>query len=148
VIEGRSLLPLLHGKAPADWRRVAVSEYDYSMLEARLFLNQPIRDCRLYMAFDGRWKYIHATGFRPLLFDLERDPRELVDLGAAPRFAEERARLRDALLDWALRDHNRITTTDSRIEGYAKGQQLRSGIVIGYWDEEELAAERRRLGIV
>jgi arylsulfatase A-like enzyme len=148
VIEGRSLLPLLHGKAPADWRRVAFSEYDYSMLEARLILNQPIRDCRLYLAFDGRWKYIHATGYRPLLFDLERDPRELVDLGDVPRFAEERARLRDALLDWALRDHNRITTTDSRIEGYAKGQQLRSGIVIGYWDEEELAAERRRLGIV
>ncbi|MBV9552759.1 MAG: alkaline phosphatase family protein [Alphaproteobacteria bacterium] len=148
VVEGRSLLPLLHGEMSADWRRFAFSEYDYAMLEARLTLNQPIRDCRLYMVFDGRWKYIHATGFRPLLFDLARDPGELRDLGADPAFAAERERLRAALLDWALADHNRITTPDSRIEAYANGQQLRSGIVIGYWDEPELAAERARLGIV
>jgi arylsulfatase A-like enzyme len=147
VIEGRSLLPLLRGPAPADWRRHAFSEYDYAMLEARLFLDQPIRDCRLYMVFDGRWKYIHATGFRPLLFDLETDPDELRDLGADPARADERTRLRGALLDWALADHNRITTSDERIGGYAGGRQLRSGIAIGYWDEEELAAERKRLGI-
>jgi arylsulfatase A-like enzyme len=147
VIEGRSLLPLLHGAAPVDWRRCVFSEYDYAMLEARLTLNQPIRDCRLFMAFDGRWKYVHATGFRPLLFDLTSDPGELRDLGADPHHADERARLREALFDWALRDHNRITTPDSRIEGYAKGQQLRSGIVIGYWDEAELQAEKTRLGL-
>jgi arylsulfatase A-like enzyme len=117
------------------------------MLEARLTLNQPIRDCRLYMAFDGRWKYIHATGFRPLLFDLKADPHELRDLVADPAHEEERVRLRGALLDWALTDHNRITTSDARIDSYARGQQLRSGILIGYWDEEELAAARAKLGI-
>jgi arylsulfatase A-like enzyme len=147
VIEGRSLLPLLHGAAPKDWRRITFSEYDYSMLDARLTLNQPIPDCRLFMAFDGRWKYVHATGFRPLLFDLTTDPGELRDLGAAPDLAGERERLHDALLDWALRDHNRITTSDTQIAGYAGGQQLRSGIIIGYWDEAELQAERARLGI-
>jgi arylsulfatase A-like enzyme len=147
VIEGRSLLPLLHDENPPAWRRTIFSEYDYAMLEARLTLNQPIRDCRLYMAFDGRWKYIHATGFRPLLFDLHDDPRELRDLGADPAFAEERDRLCEALLDWALADHNRITTTDARIDNYARGQQLRSGILIGYWDEAELAAARGRLAI-
>ena len=147
VIEGRSLLPLLHGAAPADWRRTIFSEYDYAMLEARLTLNQPIRDCRLFMAFDGRWKYIHATGFRPLLFDLKTDPNELRDLGADPAYEDERAWLRAVLLDWALTDHNRITTSDARIDAYARGQQLRSGILIGYWDEEELAAARAKLGI-
>jgi arylsulfatase A-like enzyme len=148
VIEGRSLLPLLRGDKPDDWRRCVFSEYDYAMLDARLTLNQPIRDCRLYMAFDGRWKYVHATGFRPLLFDLASDPGELADLGADPRYESEWARLREALLDWALTDHNRITTTDARIEGYAGGQQLRSGILIGYWDEAELAAASVRLGIL
>ncbi len=147
VVEGRSLLPLLYGTKPPDWRRTIFSEYDYSMLETRLTLNQPIRDCRLYMAFDGRWKYIHATGFRPLLFDLASDPRELADLGGDPAYAAPCARMREALLDWALSDHNRITTPDSRIENYARGQQLRSGILIGYWDEAELAAARARLGI-
>ncbi len=147
VIEGRSLLPLLRGEGPVNWRRVIFSEYDYSMLEARLILSQPIRDCRLFMVFDGRWKYIHAIGFRPLLFDLQIDPGELRDLGADPRFASERARLKEALLDWALKDHNRITMPDERIAGYATGRQLRTGIVIGYWNEAELDAERRRLGI-
>ena len=82
---GPSLLPLLRGERPADWRRCVFSEYDYSMQEARLSLNQPIRDCRLFMVFDGRWKYIHATGFRPMLFDLATDPDEFHDLGADPR---------------------------------------------------------------
>jgi len=147
VVEGRSLLPLLYGVKPPDWRRTVFSEYDYAMLEARLTLNQPIRDCRLYMAFDGRWKYIHATGFRPLLFDLASDPRELNDLGGDPSYADQCARMREALLDWALADHNRITTPDARIESYGRGQQLRSGILIGYWDEAELADARARLGI-
>jgi arylsulfatase A-like enzyme len=145
IVEGRSLLPLLHGAVPGRWRQAVFSEYDYAMLEARLTLNQPIRDCRLFMVFDGRWKYIHATGFRPLLFDLARDPGELVDLGGDPAFAGECERLRAALLDWALSDHARITMPDARIEAYAKGQQLRSGILIGYRDESELAAARARL---
>ena len=147
VVEGRSLMPLLRGEPPADWRRYVFSEYDYAMLEARLSLNQPIGDCRLFMVFDGRWKYVHATGFRPLLYDLATDPQEFHDLGADPRYANEGARLRGALLDWALRDHNRITMPDRRIEAYARGQQLKSGILIGYWDESELAAARARIGL-
>ncbi len=76
IVEGRSLAPLLRGEAPAAWRQYAVSEYDYAMLEARLALRQPIADCKLFMVFDGRWKYIHATGFRPMLYDLGSDPQE------------------------------------------------------------------------
>ncbi len=144
VVEGRSLMPLLRGETPIAWRRFAFSEYDYAMLEARLTLNQPIGDCRLYMVFDGRWKYIHATGFRPMLFDLANDRREFYDLGADPRCAGEDARLREALLEWALRDHNRITMPDRAIAAYADGRQLKSGILIGYWDEAELAAARAR----
>ncbi len=30
-LEGRSLLPFLRGAAPPEWRRFAISEYDYSM---------------------------------------------------------------------------------------------------------------------
>ncbi len=99
------------------------------------------------MVFDGRWKYIHATGFRPMLFDLVADPDEFVDLGAEPQFSPERARLREALLDWALRDHNRITMPDSRIAPYAGRQQLKSGILIGYRDEAEVAAAKAALGL-
>ncbi len=146
VVEGRSLMPFLRGETPAKWRQWAFSEYDYAMLEARLTLNQPIGDCRLFMVFDGRWKYIHAIGFRPLLYDLATDPREFHDLGADPRHTRESARLREALFDWALRDHTRITMPDHKISAYADGQQVKSGILIGYWDEMELTDARAKIG--
>ena len=97
------------------------------MMEARLTLDQPIADCRLFMVFDGRWKFVHAMGFRPMLYDLASDPQEFCDLGGDERFAAERARLREALLEWALRDHARITMPDARIAGYADGAQARAG---------------------
>ena len=147
VLEGVSLLPLLRDEAVPGWRRCVFSEYDYSMQEARLFLDQPIRDCRLFMVFDRRWKYIHATGFRPMLFDLAGDPDEFCDVGGDPRYAAECERLRGELLDWALRDHNRITMSDARISPYAGRQQLKSGILIGYWDEAEVAEAKARLGL-
>ena len=49
--------------------------------------------------------------------------------------------------DWALRDHNRITMPDERIAPYAGRQQLKSGILIGYWDEAEVADAKARLGL-
>ena len=64
------------------------SEYDYAMQDVRLKLDQPIEQCRLFMVFDGRWKYIHASGFRPMLYDLETDPQELTDRGDDPACAE------------------------------------------------------------
>jgi arylsulfatase A-like enzyme len=138
IVEGRSLLPLLHGATAPAWRNFVVSEYDYSTLDVRVALQQPIPECRLFMVFDGRWKFIHAPGFRPMLFDLAEDPQELVDLGADPRFENERGRLRDALLGWALRDHARITMTDERIAGHGPSAQLKAGILIGYWDKAEM----------
>src|SRR5258706_13689496 len=55
ILEGRSLLPLLRGETPANWRKVVFSEYDYSMQDVRLKLNQPIEQCRLFMVYGGRW---------------------------------------------------------------------------------------------
>jgi arylsulfatase A-like enzyme len=146
ILEGRSLLPLLHGPTPADWRTVLFSEYDYAMQDVRLKLNQPIAHCRLFLAFDGRWKYIHASGFRPMLYDLATDPEEFVDRGDDPDCAGEIARLQAALMDWALRPKGRITTPDAKIANYADKQlQVKAGVLIGIWDEAELAAIRKRI---
>jgi arylsulfatase A-like enzyme len=147
VIEGRSLLPLLRGETPPTWRSCVFSEYDYAMMPVRRTLGTPIDGSRLFMVFDGRWKYIHAPGFRPMLYDLHDDPAELLDRGADPACAEERARLKEALLEWALRDHNRITMPDARIAAYGEAAQLRSGILIGYWSEDELRRARADFGL-
>jgi arylsulfatase A-like enzyme len=145
IVEGRSLGPWLRGEAPSHWRTHVFSEYDYSMQDVRRYLDLPVDKCRLFMVFDGRWKYIHAPGFRPMLYDLRSDPRDLLELGADPAHEETLIKMRAALLDWALADHNRITMPDARIEAYSSAAQLKNGILIGYWDEAELEEARRRM---
>jgi arylsulfatase A-like enzyme len=148
ILEGRSLMPLLRGETPADWRKVVFSEYDYSMQDVRLTLGQPIEQCRLFMVFDGRWKYIHASGFRPMLYDLLEDPQEFVDRGADPSCGDVIARLQSALFDWALHPKGHITTSTEKIAAYASQQlQVKGGILIGIWDEAELSAIRQKIGI-
>ena len=147
ILEGRSLMSWLRGSAPADWRKVVFSEYDYSMQDVRLKLNQPVDQCRLFMVFDGRWKYVHATGFRPMLYDLFEDPQELVDRGDDSTCAGVVARLRDELFEWALHPKGHITTSNEKISAYADQHlQVKRGVLIGIWDEAELAQIRRRLG--
>ena len=148
ILEGRCLTPLLHGERPSDWRKVVFSEYDYCMQDVRLKLNQPIEQCRLFMAFDGRWKYIHASGFRPMLYDLLEDPQELTDRGEDPYRADVIARLQSALFDWALHPKGHITSSTEKIAAYAEKQlQVKGGILIGIWDEAELSAIRKKIGI-
>jgi len=147
VVEGRSLVPWLRGGRPAQWRSHVFSEYDYSMQDVRGQLGLSVEKCRLFMAFDGRWKYVHAPGFRPMLFDLEADPQEFEDRGADPNYQAQCASMREALFEWSLTDHNRITVPDARIEAYNSKAQLKSGVLIGYWDETEVAEARRRFGL-
>jgi arylsulfatase A-like enzyme len=146
ILEGRSLMPWLHGERPAGWRKVVFSEYDYSMQDVRVMLNQPIEQCRLFMVFDGRWKYIHASGFRPMLYDLASDRHEFADRGEDASCADVIARLQSALFDWALHPKGHITTSNAKIAGYADKQlQVKGGILIGIWDEAELAAIRHKI---
>src|ERR1700744_2552417 len=145
ILEGRSLMPLLRGET-TPWRNVVFSEYDSSMQDGRLQLNQPIEQCRLFFVFDGRWKYLHASGFRPMLYDLHSDPQEFADRGDDPACADVIARLQAALFDWALHPKMHITTPNAKIASYAdKQMQVKGGILIGIWDEAELAAIRARI---
>ncbi len=138
ILEGRDLTPLLqHRETPPNWRRYAISEYDYAVREARKFLGIAQEDARLIMARDARYKYVHAEGFRPMLFDLEADPGELKDLGTDLAFADVRERMAQAINVWARRHHNKITVTRERIEMMSSGEPR--GIVIGVWDEADYA---------
>ncbi|MEM7234431.1 MAG: sulfatase-like hydrolase/transferase, partial [Planctomycetota bacterium] len=50
---------------------------------------------------DGRWKlHIYPKVNHTLLFDLQNDPHELVNLAEAPEHAEERNRLRKLMENW------------------------------------------------
>ncbi|MFK7992922.1 MAG: sulfatase-like hydrolase/transferase [Granulosicoccus sp.] len=136
IIEGRDLTPLLHGQQGFQ-RRYSISEHDYSSFEMARVLGVPQEDARTVMIFDGRWKYIRCEGFAPVLFDLETDPHELLDLGISSiqEHDEVRYRMEAALLSWATQHHSRITATKQVLSSQGKAAQ--SGILIGFWDEAE-----------
>lgn len=137
ILEGQSLLPLLHDPAPRPLRAAVFSEYDYAFRQARKALGRDIPDCAMQMVFDGRFKMICARGFRPALYDLQSDPEELHDLGKSESVAPVIHRLQETLLDWALAHHNRVTRSDSAIDAYA-GSEFAAGIRIGFWDQSDL----------
>ncbi|KMW57987.1 Sulfatase family protein [Candidatus Rhodobacter oscarellae] len=138
--EGRDLTALLHGEAP-KLRDFAFSEYDYATRPAREAIGNAQEDARLWMVRDARWKLTYAEGFRPMLFDMESDPDELLDLGAsdAPAAAAARARLTEALFAWTRRHHNRHTKDPQWFDDVLGKEP--PGVLIGYWDEEDLAAD-------
>lgn len=128
ILEGRSLRPWLHGETP-DWRKVCISEYDYSATPMRDVVGVSNRDARLFMVFDGRFKLIHAeAGFRPMLFDLETDPHEFIDLAKDDAHGPEIARLYDHLARWGRRMSQRVTRSDADIDN-ARGKSGRRGIL-------------------
>ena len=141
IIEGRSLMPWLHGDTPETWRDVVISEYDYSATGMRDMVGVSNRDARLFMVFDGRWKMMHAEGgFRPMLFDLETDPSEFHDLGADPAYQDQIDRLYGHLHAWALRLSQRVTRSDEMIDKM-KTKGARVGILLHLYDGSEVPEE-------
>ncbi|MDW4499690.1 sulfatase-like hydrolase/transferase [Sulfitobacter sp. D35] len=140
ILEGRSLMPWLRGETPV-WRECAISEFDYAATSAGQSLGLAPRDCRLFMAFDGRYKLVHAEGgFRPMLFDLDRDPREFEDLAKAGGHDAVIDRLYDRLNAWARRQSQRVTVSDAQIQGN-RGASTRRGILPFLVDGSEVPNE-------
>lgn len=136
-LEGCSLVPWLHNKAASEWREYVISEYDYAQLGAADKFNISPKDARLFMVLDRRYKFIHALGFRPLLFDLKEDPKELNDLGESADHQEVCGRLLNVLNEWGLRNSQRTTISDNQIV-QKRGESFARGILIGVKGSEEL----------
>ncbi|MEL6689726.1 MAG: sulfatase-like hydrolase/transferase, partial [Pseudomonadota bacterium] len=140
IIEGRSLLPWLRGESP-EWRDFVISETDYSVTPMAEKLGLADDEARLFMIFDGRWKMVHADGgFRPMLYDLETDPEELVDLGAVPEHAPQITRLYGELAKWSRRQSQRVATSKEMLAGM-RGSGPGKGILMFMVDGDELPPE-------
>jgi arylsulfatase A-like enzyme len=131
-VEGVSLLPLVRAEVPASWRDAAFAELDYGFRRARRTLGRGPGDCRAWMVRTPEWKYVHWAGFRPQLFDLAADPRELADLGTDPRLGAVRARMRERLLEWLASSKRRTTADDAEVERHTDTHRAH-GIHIGIW---------------
>ncbi|MBZ0162873.1 MAG: sulfatase-like hydrolase/transferase [Notoacmeibacter sp.] len=134
IVEGRSLMPFLHGTPPHEWREYAISEYDYSATPHCRALGVEPGRARLFMVADKRWKFMHAEGFdRPMLFDMLEDPNELRDLGTDPAHEATRQLMYARLGEWGRRNSQRTTRSDAEIGEY-RLQSGDKGVILGAWD--------------
>lgn len=137
ILEGESLMPILRGERVGTLRDYVICEYDYSGSPLAKLLGVSVRDAVMFMIADARWKLIHCEGgFRPLLFDLENDPRELVDLGESEAHQEVIAGMYDKLFQWARRPSQRTTRSEAQLIEM-RGKSGRRGIVLGVYDEND-----------
>lgn len=140
IVEGRSLLPWLQGETP-DWRKYAISEYDYSVTPQAVKLGVEPRDARLFMVYDGRYKMMHAEGgFRPMLFDLKNDPEEFHDLAKGNDHQDQIDQLYKYLGEWGLRMSQRVTKSEDDIRAM-RGRSMRRGILPFLADGTEVDEE-------
>jgi len=144
ILEGHSLLPLLHGINSQPIRDYAFSEYDFSVTPAAHSMDIDPRKAQLYMVTDKRWKYIFTEGdeFLPMLFDRQTDPDELRDLGASElaEHTEAMARMFEALSKWWRRVNQRTTRSENDVRNM-RGKSTRKGIILGVYDGSEVDAE-------
>jgi len=115
AMDGRSLLPLMGGAVPEDWRDHAVSELDFADLEVptpwQRALGLAPEACNLTILREARWKLVHFNGgLPPMLFDLAADPGEMTDLAGDPAHAGELLRLTRRVLDHRMRQADHALT--------------------------------------
>jgi arylsulfatase A-like enzyme len=132
LLEGRSLMPLLHGIDVVNWRDCVFCELDYSFRDARKALKRGPDECYAWMVRTARWKYVHFQGLRPQLFDMQNDPMELHDLGAATECASIRAEMKDRLAEWLMSLKRRTTIDNASVERSTEGWK-NIKMKIGVW---------------
>ncbi|MCQ4160105.1 alkaline phosphatase family protein [Roseomonas sp. GC11] len=111
--DGRSVLPLLRGETPADWREHLFYEYDFRDIhysQPETALGVAMDDAALCVVQDEAWKYVHFSGLPPLLFDLRRDPQQFENLAQDPAHAEVVARYAQKALSHRMRHAERTLT--------------------------------------
>jgi arylsulfatase A-like enzyme len=130
-LEGASLLPLLHGGAPA-WRDSVYSELDYSFKQARLRLGKTPQNARAFSLRTARWRYVYWLDEPEQLYDLQSDPEEMHDLGRDAGTLGRRIELRTQLFDWLARRKRRTTVSDAVVERGTHAHK-RAGVYFGQW---------------
>jgi arylsulfatase A-like enzyme len=133
LLEGQSLLPLLrsrHGRTRGE----AFAELDYALYPAARELGLDWHRARAVMIRTDRWKLVHYDGFRPQLFDLERDPNEFQDLGSDRSFVGARIELYERLFSWTRRRRNRAAMSDETLRDIGDRSRPKGlAIRIGQW---------------
>ena len=126
AMDGRSLLPLLRGEAPPDWRRYSFSELDFSEPEAPTLWEQALgtnaSNSSLGILRDERFTLVEfAADLPPLLFD-HQNAGEFENVADRPEYQQDMMRLLRQMLRHRMQyaDHtlslHSITTDGPKVQ--------------------------------
>lgn len=118
-MDGVSLKPFLEGAPPEKWRDAVHLELEFSephfTTEWQKTTGVSLHEANLAILREERFKLVHFNGgLAPLLFDLENDPDELVNLANEPSHAATLLRLTRKLLNHRM-CHSDRTLADVKI---------------------------------
>jgi len=130
-IEGRSLVPLLHGAAP-PWRDFVYSELDYGFRGARVTLGRTPAQSRAFSLRTATHRWVHWLDLPEQLWDLGTDPDQFDDLGRDSGTEGLRRTMRETLLRFMLARKRRTTVSDEFV--VARTDMHKSaGVFFGQW---------------
>ncbi|MFW8633515.1 sulfatase-like hydrolase/transferase [Cribrihabitans pelagius] len=117
AMDGRSLLPLLRGEAPADWRQHSFSELDFGEVEAaslwQHMLGTGVSESSLAILRDARFTLVEfAADLPPLLFD-RAGAGEMENVAEDLAFAAELHRMTRHMLKHRMRNMDHTLSLDT-----------------------------------
>ncbi|MFT4716573.1 MAG: arylsulfatase A-like enzyme [Paracoccaceae bacterium] len=110
VMNGHSLRPFLAGETPSNWREYVHLELDFTEAGLDMLKLAGLRPDQANLAIlrGKSMKLVHfASGFTPLLFDLENDPNEQSNLADDPKYAQAMLDMTRALLSHRMQNLDR-----------------------------------------
>jgi arylsulfatase A-like enzyme len=112
--DGCSLMPFLAGRQPDNWRQEAHWEFDFrdpmrERVEGAMGLADD--ECSLAVLRGRKYKYVHFAAQPPLLFDLEKDPGELVNRANDPAYRDVLLASAAKMLSWRMVHADRTLTS-------------------------------------
>ncbi|WP_169569704.1 alkaline phosphatase family protein [Sneathiella limimaris] len=105
--DGISLLPLMRGDKPENWRDAVHWLYDFRDIEhgdPETALGLDHDECNLLVYRDQNFKYVHFASLPPLLFDLVNDPDETRNLAEEPDYQAVVLDYAQKLLSWRMKN--------------------------------------------
>lgn len=110
--DGMPLAQLLAGNTDG-WREQAFMEVDFRDMrtDRHLKLGVEVDDCGAAILRGSRYKYVHFSGFDPILFDLEQDPGEFHNQAGNIDNRENLIASMSRMLDWRIAQADQTLTS-------------------------------------